>query len=125
MSKSFTVSRGVALVALLVLTLGGVGCQTCLPDPQLATAPIPRELTKVSLPSYTIEPPDILEIDAVRVIPLPPYRAEPLDLLLIQASGVLAEEPIAGFYPVTSEGTVNLGLSYGSVSVVGLTLEEI
>ena len=48
-----------------------------------------------------------------------------MDVLLIQVSGVLQEEPIAGFYPIAPDGTVTLGLTYGSVRVVGLTLDEI
>jgi polysaccharide export outer membrane protein len=72
-----------------------------------------------------IEPPDILLLDTVRVVPKPPYRVEPLDALLIQASGLLREaEPINGIYGVDPEGNVNLGLSYGTVKVAGLTLEE-
>ena len=31
-----------------------------------------KELAKVSLPPYVIEPPDILLIDALRVVPKPP-----------------------------------------------------
>jgi polysaccharide export outer membrane protein len=79
----------------------------------------------VFLPPYVIEPPDILLIDAVRVVPKPPYRIEPLDALLIQASGLLQLlEPVAGIYGVDPEGNVNLGLGHGTVKVAGLTLEE-
>jgi polysaccharide export outer membrane protein len=78
----------------------------------------------VSLPEYVVEPPDILLIDAVRVIPLPPYRIQPLDTLIIQVIGALATEPISNLYPVDPDGTVNLGITYGSVRVVGLTLPE-
>jgi polysaccharide export outer membrane protein len=85
---------------------------------------IPRELDKVSLPDYIIEPPDILLIDTVRGSPLPPYRIEPLDALQIQVADALPNEPIAGIYVVEPEGTVNLGLSYGSVPVAGLSLEQ-
>lgn len=84
---------------------------------------MPRELRKTTLPPYVIEPPDILLIDAIRVVPLPPYRVEPLDALLIQASGTKQAEPVAGIYVVSPEGTVVLGFSYGSVAVVDLTLE--
>ena len=84
---------------------------------------MPRELLKTTLPPYTIEPPDILMIDALRVIPKPPYHIEPLDVLLIQANG-LATAPIAGPYPVDTDGTVNLGPPYGSVRLVGQTLDE-
>ena len=36
--------------------------------------PVGRELEKVSLPPYVIEPPDILTIEALRVVPKAPYR---------------------------------------------------
>jgi polysaccharide export outer membrane protein len=78
----------------------------------------------MSQPPYTVEPPDILLIDAVRTVPLPPYRLEPLDALLIEATNVLPDEPIKGLYGVEPEGTVNLGTSYGAIRVSGLTLEE-
>jgi polysaccharide export outer membrane protein len=82
-------------------------------------------LAKVTQPTYRVEPPDILLIDSLRLTPKPPYRAEVQDVLVIEARGVLPTEPIAGYYPVQPEGTVNLGLSYGSVQVAGLTLEQI
>jgi polysaccharide export outer membrane protein len=85
---------------------------------------MPRELEKVTLPSYVVEPPDILLIDALRVVPLPPYHIEPLDSLYIQASNTLPMEPLGGVYGVDPGGNVNLGIAYGTVHLVGLTLEE-
>jgi polysaccharide export outer membrane protein len=85
---------------------------------------VPRELEKVTLPAYVIEPPDELLIDALRVIPMPPYKIEPLDALLISGTETLPNEPIAGLYTVDPDGTVNLGLSYGSPRVAGMTLEQ-
>jgi protein involved in polysaccharide export with SLBB domain len=85
---------------------------------------IPRELVKVSLPPYVIEPPDILLIDAVSVVPKPPHRIQPLDQLLIEASPALPTDPIQAIYTVEPDGRVNLGLAYGSVAVAGMTLEE-
>jgi polysaccharide export outer membrane protein len=93
-------------------------------EPGSPYGPIPRELDKVSLPDYVIEPPDVLMIETVRGSPLPPYRIEPLDALQIQVTDALPNEPIAGVYVVEPEGTVNLGLSYGSVPVAGLALEQ-
>jgi protein involved in polysaccharide export with SLBB domain len=87
--------------------------------------PIPVELNKVSLPPYVIEPPDILLIDTVRMIPLPPYRVEPLDVLLIQAAEAIPNQPISGPYTVTPDGTINIGFSYGLVRVAGLSLPEV
>jgi polysaccharide biosynthesis/export protein len=114
--------------------LGGIGltlallsgCQTLHPGPQHAplTLPLPRELKKVSLPPYVIEPPDILQIDAVRLVPKPPYRIEPLDALSIGVPEALPNEPISGVYTVEPDGRINLGPSYGSVAVAGMTQEE-
>jgi protein involved in polysaccharide export with SLBB domain len=102
-----------------------------LPDLEPAASPgdqgkggVPVELCKVSLPPYIIEPPDILLIDTVRMIPLPPYRIEPLDVLLLQVAEALPNQPIMGPYAVTPDGTINLGYVYGTVRVAGLTLEE-
>jgi polysaccharide export outer membrane protein len=86
--------------------------------------PIPRELDKVSLPAYIVEPPDILVIDTIRGTPLPPYRIEPLDTLQIQVTDALPNEPISGLYVVEPGGTVNLGLSYGSLPVAGLSIDQ-
>ena len=86
--------------------------------------PVPRELAKVSLPPYVIEPPDILLIDAIRMVPRPPYKLEPMDVVGIQAADTLPNQPIAGIYTVAPEGTVNLGYSYGMLSLAGLTVDD-
>ncbi len=86
-------------------------------------AAMPRELAKTALPEYIIEPPDILLIDAIKVVPKPPYRVHTLDTLLVQVKGALPENPIDGMYSVESGGVINFGLPYGSVKVVGMTLE--
>jgi polysaccharide export outer membrane protein len=115
-------------VGLGLLTLAA-GCHATGAAPPPATAvvtpaPVPRELCKVVLPPYVVEPPDILMIDAVRVVPRPPYRLRTSDVLAIQAVGTLPEEPIAGMYVVEPGGLVRLGPSYGAVNVAGLTVEE-
>ncbi len=84
---------------------------------------LPHELVKSTLPSYVIEPPDVLFLDAIRIIPKPPYHIEPLDVLLIQVAETLPNQPIAGRFPVSPDGTVNLGYSYGTVRVASMTLE--
>lgn len=124
------------LALMLVVLLAASGCQTVrhhqvsrpMQYPEPVPAPIhqvmPRELSKVVLPMYRIEPPDILLIDAIHVVPRPPYRLKTLDLLAIQVEGTLSDAPIAGTYPVEVGGTVNLGLPYGSVRVAGMTVDE-
>ena len=87
--------------------------------------PCPTELARVSLPPYTIAPPDIITIDAVRLIPRPPYRVEPLEVLLINVTETLPNQKIEGPYVVSPEGTINLGFNYGTVRVGGMTLDQI
>ena len=84
----------------------------------------PAELAKISLPDYQIEPPDILLIDGIRLVPKPPYDIEAGDILQIVVLGTQPERPIAGQYLVESEGFVNLGPGYGEVHVAGMTTTE-
>lgn len=87
--------------------------------------PVPHELAKVALPPYVIESPDVLLLNAIRVIPKPPYRIEPLDGLGIRVEPALPDQPIQGVFGVDSDGTVNLGFNYGAVYVRGQTIEEV
>ncbi len=128
-----------AVLAGLAGLVGGTGCHSftnakaernCCKPPDfncctIPDAPVPKELNKVSLPPYVVETPDVLQIDAVRVIPLPPYRLEPLDVLYLSAENDFEQARIAGLYPVDPDGTINLGPRYGrSVRVADLTTEE-
>jgi polysaccharide biosynthesis/export protein len=123
----------VALASIAML--GNLGCHAVHPDhgpvcPQACRSNVPvqptapRELTKVILPPYRIEPPDILQIDAVRVIPKFPYKLRLLDSLVIQVTGTLPDAPIGGTYIIEPSGAINLGNPYGLVQVQGMTIEE-
>ena len=83
-----------------------------------------KELAKVTLPPYVIEPPDILLIDALRVVPKPPFRIQSFDTLQVIVEGTLLEQPINGLYVVEPGGMLDLGPSYGKVMVGGQSLEE-
>jgi len=96
------------------------GCHPGEPNPLRP----PAELAKVSLPAYRIEPPDVLLINAVRMVPLEPYFIQTTDVLQIVVAGALPEQPIAGNYQVESSGIVNLGPSYGPVKIAGLSMGE-
>jgi len=85
----------------------------------------PRELDKISLPAYQIEPPDILQIEMLKMVPLPPYRTEIYDVLQIRVLNTLLDQPIDGFYMIEGEGNVDLGPAYGKVRVAGMTIEEV
>lgn len=137
-------SRGLLLAVLAVWGASGLcGCQAIdvqnasLEGPAPPVMEPPREKSLVSLPSYRIEPPDVLQLEVFKLVPLPPYRAEIYDVLQIQVMGTLPEWPIGpidaygrptpdgGYYLVEAEGTVNLGPAYGTVRVAGMTLEQI
>lgn len=77
-----------------------------------------------SLPEYRVEPPDILQIDVVKLVPIPPYRIESYDVLQINVLGTLLDQPINNYYLVEAEGTIDLGPAYGKVRVIGMTIEE-
>src|SRR5262249_34551945 len=87
--------------------------------------PIPTEKQKVSLPPYVIEPPDILLLNPIKLVPRPPYVVQPFDVLIVRVAEPLPNQPIEGTYTVLPDGTINLGYSYGLVRVGGLTLEEV
>ena len=85
---------------------------------------VPLEKSKVSLPTYRVEPPDILLIDAVKIVPKAPYRISAQDQLQVNAAGTLAGQPIGGVYAVEPGGSVDLGPGYGRVPVAGLSIDE-
>src|SRR5215475_9846390 len=94
-------------VILLSLLLVCAGCRTWwglnpVPAKAVGAPPtyVPTELKKVSLPPYVIEPPDILLIDALRIVPKEPFHIEPLDILQVDAEGTLFDAPIHGLYQV-------------------------
>lgn len=117
-----------------LLTLGAsVGCTPFLaprnPLPQTPTGapannPAPRELEMSTLPRYVIEPPDILMINAIKIVPKPPHLVEPFDGLLIRVVNALPDQPVADIFAVSPEGTVDLGPSYGKIKVVGMRIDD-
>jgi polysaccharide export outer membrane protein len=90
------------------------------------TPDLPHELAQVPLPVYVIGPPDVLQIDAMRLVPKPPYRISPLDVIGVQVPEKVAlpDAPISGFFPVDPEGYISLGFNYPNVKVEGMTLDE-
>jgi polysaccharide export outer membrane protein len=117
------------MAAMLGLALIGGGCSSVNSNAKkMPEVPFPnetpRELRKVSLPTYTIEPPDILLIDVVNAVPKAPYRIREQDMLRVEVTGVLPQRPITGNYAVESGGMVNLGEPYGYVQVGKMTLQE-
>jgi protein involved in polysaccharide export with SLBB domain len=117
---------------LLLCALLATGCHATHPkDPTFGVDRLPpvfdvmpRELSKVVMPDYIIEPPDVLLIEGVHIVPKAPYRLRTLDVLSIQVSGALPEAQVTGQFPIEPGGVVNLGIDYGAVPVAGMTVEE-
>lgn len=113
-----------AILLAALLPLLSLGCAST-PCDNIETVPdVPRELSMVTHPPYTIAAPDVLLIDAIRVVPIPPYRLNPLDSVAISAPKGLPGEPLQGIFPIESDGAVNMGITYGKVSLVDKTIDE-
>jgi protein involved in polysaccharide export with SLBB domain len=88
--------------------------------------PLPREFEQTTMPPYVLEPPDVVAIEGISLVPKPPYKIRPLEQLTIRIiSDVLPrlqlqEEP----FTVELDGTVFLKNIYGRVMVANLTIEE-
>ncbi|QEL17218.1 polysaccharide biosynthesis/export family protein [Limnoglobus roseus] len=129
MFRSRCVKTVLWTLATVGLTAGGFGC-TSVPKKKAADPvpdlQLPKELNKVTHPTYTVESPDILLIESTRTIPLPPYLVQPLDALLLIGKDDDSTEPIKGIYPVDPDGTINLGETYGGKHQVSdLTAKDI
>ena len=146
-----SMARFKMLTVAVGLLFGTTGCQTPalyhhwpgdLP-PVIKSDDIARELSKVVLPTYRIAPPDVLSIESVRLVPNATYtlhsadvvrvavhqqesgRIGPSDVLLIQVTGTPEGAPINGEYLVSEEGDVDLSGLWGTVSVAGLSIQEV
>jgi polysaccharide export outer membrane protein len=119
-------------LALLAVNLGIAltGCHaidlytSALPAPIPPEAAPPRELSMVSLPTYRIASPDVLQIELVKAVPRPPYRIGAYDILQIEVLGTMPGQPINGYFLVEGEGFITLGPAYGIVRVEGMTIDE-
>lgn len=116
-----------------LLLLVSLGCRSFAypgrkPDGPVPHVPAetPRELSKVSLPDYLIEPPDILTIEAVRLLPKQPYQLQPLDVITVITEGAIPEETnLAGDFVVQADGSLQLGFILGTVQAAGKTTEQL
>lgn len=123
-----------AIIPLVAFFLGSnVGCHVLYNDAPVVSAPnripdeTPRELYKATLPEYRIEPPDILSVEAVRLLPGADYEIHVQDVVTV-AVFVSAETPLFNVDPaefvVGIDGTIDLGPTYGTVEIAGLTVNE-
>jgi polysaccharide export outer membrane protein len=87
-------------------------------------ADYPHEFAMRPLPAYRIEPPDVIAVEMLKMVPKPPYRAAIFDVLQIRANAP-PDQPIDNYYMVEADGSIDLGPQYGKVRVAGKTLSEI
>ena len=130
MARRSPLYGAIATLLSVVLTCAS-GCRSWwglepVPAKAVGACPtyVPTEKNMVSLPPYVLEPPDILLIDALRIVPKEPFHIEPSDVLQVEVEGTKLEQPIHGLYLVEPGGMLNLGPGYGKVKVGGLSLEE-
>jgi polysaccharide export outer membrane protein len=117
-----------SVTVLLVFFLTGCVSRTAFFDPKPAGTPIfrdvPSEAAKSSLPYYFLEPPDIINVEAIHLAPKAPYALRIFDVIAIDVIGTPPDDPISGPFSVEPGGSVKLGSAYGSVKVEGLSLED-
>jgi polysaccharide export outer membrane protein len=135
-------NRGARLrtIGLLLLLASSQGCHFAYPGrdphgPQPCIPPeVPRELSKTTLPDYIIEPPDVLSIEAISLVPKSPYHLRPLDAVTVVVSGVSDEGNITGQYIVQPNGNLQLLPAAGArpaaaelaaLPAAGKTVEEV
>jgi len=105
---------------------GGINGPIAVPPP----GAVPRELDKITLPPYVIEPPDQLLIEVVQRSTVPdidetgkPRIGPDGKPILKTVTERLPVQPISGPFQVRPDGSVGLGF-WGSVIVAGLTLDQ-
>lgn len=115
-------------LGMLVVAALALGCRAAHPQMPpgalLPPADMPRELAKVVLPTYTVEPPDILVVEAIHIVPKSPYLLRTGDVLAVNVIGTLPDAPVSGPYSIQPGGVVNLGTPYGTAKITGLTVEQ-
>jgi protein involved in polysaccharide export with SLBB domain len=85
--------------------------------------PLPGELKMTAHPPHRVAAPDILHIEALRMVPKGPYYLEPMEVLQIEISGAFKDQ-IKGLYMISPEGTINLGHTLRPIPVAGLTVDR-
>ena len=124
------IQRTVLLAILFCAALSG--CQSAfLPGSNMPIAPpppnidntIPREKHLIALPTYIIEPPDVLEITTIKTIPKTPHILGTFDVVSISSQGD-ADSRISGAFSIDPGGNVELGPLYGSIRIADMNIDE-
>ena len=68
--------------------------------------------------------PDILLIDAVRVVPKEPYLLQPLDALQVVIENADPQTQVNQAFAISPSGEIDLGPFYGKVNIKGFSVDE-
>ena len=126
MNRSIRASLMCLLACCILLT----GCRPFdyyddpLGQPAIKELEPAREMSKMSLPAYRLEPPDVVVIEVQKMVPKPPYHLQMLDVLRIDVLGTLYDQPVNDFFMISAEGIIDLGPAYGSLRIEGMTIDE-
>jgi hypothetical protein len=74
--------------------------------------------------SYIIESPDILNVEAVNLVPKAPYKLRVFDVVYIDIIGAEHGDPILNPFVIEPGGMIQLGSEYGAVNIEGMSAEE-
>jgi len=77
------------------------------------------------MPDYIIEPPDVLTIETIGLIPKLPYKLRPLDVVTIFSSGMPEDVQLAGEYTIQPNGAIQLGHSLGLTVAAGKSVAQL
>ncbi len=120
-------TNGFSLLFLGLLCTGCHGLSTRSEPVRCISQPIgvPSELCKASIPDYIVEPPDILTIEAIRILPRQPYKLQPLDSLLVQVLDSSGETLYDATSRIDPSGKLPLGPLFGSIEASGQTIDAV
>ncbi|MGL4594160.1 MAG: polysaccharide biosynthesis/export family protein [Thermoguttaceae bacterium] len=113
---------------LAMLFVSGCVSKTAIFDPKPAGTPIIRDVNKEgaksSLPQYFLEPPDIITVQAIHLVPKSPYVLRVFDVIYAEVIGTPGDEPISGRFSIEPGGFIQLGGGYGSIKIDGMSLSD-
>jgi polysaccharide export outer membrane protein len=111
------------VLAVLGSSVALAGCQTY--HNRQPAIDLPHELRRMTGPPYVVEPPDVLQIDALDLVPKPPFKIKPLDSVILTITPALPGRVIEGTtLGVDPGGYITLPYGYGKALVAGMSLDD-
>jgi polysaccharide biosynthesis/export protein len=114
---------GLFVVALALVLLGLAGCSSG-PGRSVSLFPQGHQLTDSAKEMRDANARPLQVPRELEKLPLPAYVVEPGDVLLVQPANLDSPARLPGDQPVLPDGTINLG-KFGQLQVMGKTVAEI